>query len=233
MSPCPGQVELDGAWWPHSRDLSHELPALADVLDPLWGRITRIAVNPRYWPIIPQRIFVNGHVVKVGWFTTQLDPHKILLLSGTSGRWDLLVITPGGQRPVGRPPDGRRECEHRPAADRDRSHDGGTGRRPLHIGRRRHRMARPAGGGGAAIRATAAAMTRRTGSPGHRVDTNRRRRRRGCTVPGHATPEHTAKHSVSPGSPRESTHRTTAKAGHDRCTEHREPGADDEGQDHA
>ncbi|MDH6622029.1 hypothetical protein M2163_009137 [Streptomyces sp. SAI-135] len=94
MSPCPGQVELDGAWWPHSRDLSHELPALADVLDPLWGRITRIAVNPRYWPIIPQRIFVNGHVVKVGWFTTQLDPHKILLLSGTSGRWDLLVIPP-------------------------------------------------------------------------------------------------------------------------------------------
>ena len=86
MAPC--------AWWPRSRDLSDELPALADVLDPLWGRITRIAVNPRYWPIIPERIFVNGHVVKVGWFTTQLDPHKILLLSGTSGRWDLLVIPP-------------------------------------------------------------------------------------------------------------------------------------------
>ncbi|MGI5373318.1 DUF5994 family protein [Streptomyces sp. CA-251387] len=94
MSPSPGRVELDGAWWPRSRDLSHELPALADVLDPLWGRITRIAVNPRYWPIIPPRIFANGHGVKVGWFTSELDPHKILLLSGTSGRWDLLVIPP-------------------------------------------------------------------------------------------------------------------------------------------
>ncbi|MFF7278672.1 DUF5994 family protein [Streptomyces griseorubiginosus] len=94
VGASPGQVELDGAWWPRSRDLSDELPALADVLDPLWGRITRIAVNPRYWPVIPQRIFVNGHVVKVGWFTTELDPHKILLLSGTSGRWDLLVIPP-------------------------------------------------------------------------------------------------------------------------------------------
>ncbi|MDX3639426.1 DUF5994 family protein [Streptomyces sp. MB09-02B] len=94
VGPSPGQVGLDGAWWPRSRDLSAELPALADVLDPLWGRITRIAVNPRYWPIIPQRIFVNGHVVKVGWFTTELDPHMILLLSGTSGRWDLLVIPP-------------------------------------------------------------------------------------------------------------------------------------------
>ncbi|MEX1653207.1 DUF5994 family protein [Streptomyces pseudovenezuelae] len=90
----PGQVELDGAWWPRSRDLSQELPGLADVLDPLWGRITRIAVNPRYWPVIPHRIFVNGHVVKVGWFTSELDPHKILLLSGTSGRWDLLVVPP-------------------------------------------------------------------------------------------------------------------------------------------
>ncbi|WTF11684.1 DUF5994 family protein [Streptomyces sp. NBC_01613] len=94
VSPLPGQVELDGAWWPRSRDLNDELPALADVLDPLWGRITRIAVNPRYWPIIPHRIYVNGHVVKVGWFTSELDPHKILLLSGTSGRWDLLVIPP-------------------------------------------------------------------------------------------------------------------------------------------
>jgi hypothetical protein len=37
---------LDGAWWPRSRDLHAELPALAAVLDPLWGRITRITVNP-------------------------------------------------------------------------------------------------------------------------------------------------------------------------------------------
>ncbi|MFF4504744.1 DUF5994 family protein [Streptomyces sp. NPDC001401] len=92
-------VELDGAWWPRSRDLSHELPALADVLDPLWGRVTRIAVNPRYWPVIPPRIFVNGHVVKVGWFTAELDPHKILLLSYTAGRWDLLVVPPETSAP--------------------------------------------------------------------------------------------------------------------------------------
>jgi hypothetical protein len=87
-------AELDGAWWPRSRDLPSELSALADVLDPLWGRITRIAVNPRNWPILPPRIFVNGHVVKVGWFTAELDPHGIVLLSYTAGRWDLLVIPP-------------------------------------------------------------------------------------------------------------------------------------------
>ncbi|MFD7407048.1 DUF5994 family protein [Streptomyces sp. NPDC059866] len=94
MSPSPGHAELDGAWWPRSRDLAHELSALADVLDPLWGRITHIAVNPRHWPILPRKIFVNGHVVKVGWFTSEQDPQRILLLSYTAGRWDLLVIPP-------------------------------------------------------------------------------------------------------------------------------------------
>ncbi|GAA4064348.1 DUF5994 family protein [Streptomyces shaanxiensis] len=89
-----GRAELDGAWWPRSRDLPSELSALADVLDPLWGRITRIAVNPRHWPILPPRIFVNGHVVRVGWFTSELDPHGITLLSYTAGRWDLLVVPP-------------------------------------------------------------------------------------------------------------------------------------------
>ncbi|MFD5842330.1 MULTISPECIES: DUF5994 family protein [Streptomyces] len=92
--PAAGHAELDGAWWPRSRDLPSELSALADVLDPLWGRITRIAVNPRHWPVIPPRIFVNGHVVKVGWFTTELDPHGIVLLSYSAGRWDLLVVPP-------------------------------------------------------------------------------------------------------------------------------------------
>ncbi|MER0445855.1 DUF5994 family protein [Streptomyces sp. Edi4] len=85
---------LDGAWWPRSRDLLRELPALIEVLDARWGRITRIAVNPRHWPVIPRKIPVAGHVVKAGWFTTEQDPHKLLLLSYTAGRWDLLVIPP-------------------------------------------------------------------------------------------------------------------------------------------
>ncbi|WSK67349.1 DUF5994 family protein [Streptomyces sp. NBC_01276] len=58
-----------------------------DVLDPLWGRITHAAVNPEHWPVIP-------HKVKVGWFTPEIDPHKLLLPSYGTGRWDLLVIPP-------------------------------------------------------------------------------------------------------------------------------------------
>ncbi|GGY66954.1 MULTISPECIES: DUF5994 family protein [Streptomyces] len=85
---------LDGAWWPRSRDLLRELPALIDALAPRWGRITRIAVNPRHWPVVPRKIPVRGHVVKAGWFKDEQDPHKLLLLSCTAGRWDLLVVPP-------------------------------------------------------------------------------------------------------------------------------------------
>ncbi|MFG2576747.1 DUF5994 family protein [Streptomyces sp. NPDC048481] len=90
----PSRGLLDGAWWPRSRDLLRELPPLTDALDPVWGRITRIAVNPEHWPVIPRKVPVNGHVVKVGWFTSEIDPHKLLLLSYGTGRWDLLVIPP-------------------------------------------------------------------------------------------------------------------------------------------
>ncbi|WP_371237473.1 DUF5994 family protein [Streptomyces pimonensis] len=76
---------LDGAWWPRSRDLHAELPALAAVLDPLWGRITRITVNPARWPVVPRRVPVAGHVVKVGWFRAEQDPHGLLLFSYHGG----------------------------------------------------------------------------------------------------------------------------------------------------
>ncbi|MEU5632656.1 DUF5994 family protein [Streptomyces rishiriensis] len=85
---------LDGAWWPRSRDLGAELPVLTSALDPLWGRITRVTVNPTLWPVIPRTVPVAGHVVKVGWFLPEQDPHELLLLSYRVGRWNLLVVPP-------------------------------------------------------------------------------------------------------------------------------------------
>ncbi|MET9444636.1 DUF5994 family protein [Streptomyces sp. NPDC006610] len=85
---------LDGAWWPRSRDLTAELPALVSVLDPLWGRITRVTVNPAQWPVVPRKVPVAGHMVKVGWFRFEQDAHELLLLSCHMGRWNLLVVPP-------------------------------------------------------------------------------------------------------------------------------------------
>jgi hypothetical protein len=86
---------LDGAWWPYSDDLEYELPFLVAALDRDWGRITRITVNPAHWQPLPHEVRVRGHVVKVGWFVTEQDPHKLLLLSYGIGRLDLLVVPPG------------------------------------------------------------------------------------------------------------------------------------------
>ncbi|MFF5365658.1 DUF5994 family protein [Streptomyces sp. NPDC013187] len=85
---------LDGAWWPRSRDLEAELPSLTAVLEPLWGRITRVTVNPTQWPVVPHKVPVAGRVVHVGWFRDEQDPHELLLLSYHVGRWNLLVVPP-------------------------------------------------------------------------------------------------------------------------------------------
>ncbi|MCF0077754.1 DUF5994 family protein [Streptomyces lomondensis] len=114
---------MDGAWWLRSRDLTRELSALADVLDPLWGRITHIAVNPRHWPILRARSS-STPMWKVGWFSPEQDPHRAY------------------RCPLGRPADGRREHEHRAADDHDRPRDGGTGRRHVLVVRGHHRPAR-------------------------------------------------------------------------------------------
>ncbi|MFJ2931544.1 DUF5994 family protein [Streptomyces sp. NPDC087219] len=84
---------LDGAWWPRSRDLTAEIPALVEALEGPYGRITRVTVNPTRWPVVPHKVAVTGHTVHVGWFTEQ-DPDKMILLSYSVGRCDLLVIPP-------------------------------------------------------------------------------------------------------------------------------------------
>ncbi|MFE2721900.1 DUF5994 family protein [Kitasatospora sp. NPDC059327] len=85
---------LDGAWWPRSRDLLLELPALAADIDERWGRVTRITVNPAQWPVIPPRIPVTGHTVHAGWFTTEQDEHTIAVFSYAPRRLNLLVVPP-------------------------------------------------------------------------------------------------------------------------------------------
>ncbi|MFF4754963.1 DUF5994 family protein [Streptomyces sp. NPDC002514] len=91
LTSAPGG--LDGMWWPRSRDLTRELPLLTAALGDLWGRITRITVNPAYWPVIPRWASVAGRTVHVGWSTEEQDPHRLTFFS-TAGRRDVLVIPP-------------------------------------------------------------------------------------------------------------------------------------------
>ncbi|MFD5563709.1 DUF5994 family protein [Kitasatospora griseola] len=128
---------LDGAWWPRSHDLPRELPPLAAALDPTWGKITRVTVNPTHWPVIPRRVPVEGHVIHVGWFEQEQGADEVMVCSFIPLRLELLVIPPpprgrdlcrrvaddGGVRPgqhpyPHRPSDSRRCADHRPTGRR-------------------------------------------------------------------------------------------------------------------
>ena len=86
---------VNGAWWPRSRNLTAELPALIAVLDQAWGQINRVTVNVRMWADIPRKVRTGSHIVRVGWFDAEQDPNDICLLSyHHGGRWDLLVVPP-------------------------------------------------------------------------------------------------------------------------------------------
>ena len=51
-------------------------------------------MNPALWPVVPRKVPVAGHVVKVGWFRFEQDEHELLVLSYHVGRWNLLVVPP-------------------------------------------------------------------------------------------------------------------------------------------
>jgi Family of unknown function (DUF5994) len=93
LSEHPGMV--NGAWWPRSRDLARELPLLVAALDGIWGQIYHATVQVDMWPDIPGKVRAGRHIVRIGWYDTEQDPHDICLLSVPGrGRWDLLVVPP-------------------------------------------------------------------------------------------------------------------------------------------
>ncbi|MBZ4319386.1 DUF5994 family protein [Streptomyces huiliensis] len=93
LTPGAAPCLLDGAWWPRSRDLGRELPALLERLERRWGRIARVTVQPAFWSALPREVPVAAHAVRVGRFAAGRDRYKLLLLS-PAGRWDLLIVPP-------------------------------------------------------------------------------------------------------------------------------------------
>lgn len=51
---------LDGAWWPRTRDIVAELPALIRVLTGHLGPITRVGLDASAWNTLPTRLVIGG-----------------------------------------------------------------------------------------------------------------------------------------------------------------------------
>ncbi|WP_051942789.1 DUF5994 family protein [Streptacidiphilus rugosus] len=94
LTPDGTRRRLDGAWWPHSRDLSVELPQLIEELDRRWGRISRASIYDTAWAQRSHSIATGSHDVRVNWYDPDQDPHAIALFSYRIKRWQLLVIPP-------------------------------------------------------------------------------------------------------------------------------------------
>jgi len=85
--------QVDGAWWPRSRDLALELRALLAVLAIRLGRIERVTYHLDDWDPSARKIVVDGSVVRLGGFRSQragtvdvlAELHRVTLLVVPSG----------------------------------------------------------------------------------------------------------------------------------------------------
>ncbi|MFM9370939.1 DUF5994 family protein [Streptomyces sp. Da 82-17] len=83
---------LDGAWWPRSRDVDAELPALIRALTAHLGPITRVGLDSAAWTQIPTRLVVDDRVVHLDSFPVGDD--TVLITRGGSDHFALLVVPP-------------------------------------------------------------------------------------------------------------------------------------------
>ncbi|MDV9189854.1 DUF5994 family protein [Streptomyces sp. SR27] len=83
---------LDGAWWPRSRDIATELPALIRALTTHLGPVTRVGLDTDAWEEVPTRVVVDDRVVRLDSFPVGDD--TVLITRGDNDHFALLVVPP-------------------------------------------------------------------------------------------------------------------------------------------
>jgi hypothetical protein len=90
-APLSGYV--DGAWWPHSEDLTAELPDLLSVLSVRLGPIGRVIYNLNEWAKPPAKFATGGRMVRLDGY--RLQPVNTVEVLGLNGnKIVLLVVSP-------------------------------------------------------------------------------------------------------------------------------------------
>lgn len=91
---------LDGAWWPRSRDISGELPALVSALAEHLGPITRVGLDASAWEGLPTRLVIDDRVVHIDSYPVGDD--TVLIIRGDRAHFVLLVVPPQATREAAR-----------------------------------------------------------------------------------------------------------------------------------
>ncbi|MFD7546850.1 DUF5994 family protein [Streptomyces sp. NPDC059578] len=84
---------LDGAWWPRTRNVEAELPALLGALTEHLGPITRVGLDASAWNELPTRLVVEGRVVHLD--SDPVGDDTVLITRGDNDHFALLVVPPG------------------------------------------------------------------------------------------------------------------------------------------
>lgn len=94
-APTTGWV--DGAWWPHSPDLTAELPSLLPALTARLGRVERVTYHLAAWPPAARRLRSGDERsdVRLEGFRSQHPATLTVIGIGGRRRLTLLVIPPG------------------------------------------------------------------------------------------------------------------------------------------
>lgn len=89
---------VDGAWWPRSRDLAAELPALLAVLAVRLGEIRRVNYNLTEWATAPRSIAPDRVQIRLDGFWSR-PPHTVDLI-GTDRRRLTVLLVPADTDPA-------------------------------------------------------------------------------------------------------------------------------------
>ena len=91
---APQSGYVDGAWWPHSADLTAELPDLLSVLSVRLGPISRVLYNMNEWAKAPAKFVSGGRTVRLDGYRRQ-PVNTVEVLGLNSTKMALLVVSPG------------------------------------------------------------------------------------------------------------------------------------------
>ena len=90
---APQSGYVDGAWWPHSADLTAELPDLLSVLSVRLGPIGRVLYNVNEWGKPPAKFATGGRTVRLDGYRLQ-PVNTVEVLGLNCEKIVLLVVSP-------------------------------------------------------------------------------------------------------------------------------------------
>jgi hypothetical protein len=90
---APHTGYVDGAWWPHSGDLTTELPELLALLSVRLGPIDRVLYKLNDWAKAPTELAAGGRAVRLDGYPLQ-PQNTVEVLGLNASRIVLLVVPP-------------------------------------------------------------------------------------------------------------------------------------------